>query len=133
METRTIGFDLPKSKQFFRELEDRARALPGVQSVSIAASVPLGYSSRNRPVYIEGQAATSKEALPAFFITWLIRRILPPLRIPLLRGRLFTEQDTDKTPLVAVINEAMAKKFWPNQDPLGKRFSAKSASGRSLK
>ena len=64
METRTIGFDLEKSKQFFREVEDRARALPGVQSVSIAASVPMGYSNQGGTVYIEGQAATSKEALP---------------------------------------------------------------------
>jgi predicted permease len=129
METRTIGFDLEKSKQFFREVEDRARALPGVQSVSIAASVPMGYSNEGGPVYIEGQAATSKEAVPYSLYNVVDPPYFANLRIPLLRGRLFTEQDTDKTPLVAVINEAMAKKFWPNQDPLGKRFSAKSAAG----
>ncbi len=129
METRTIGFDLQRSKQFLREVEDRARALPGVQSVSIAASVPMGYSSEGGPVYIEGQAATSKEAVPYSLYNVVDPPYFATLRVPLLRGRLFTEQDTDKTPLVAVINEAMAKKFWPNQDPLGKRFSAKSASG----
>jgi predicted permease len=51
------------------------------------------------------------------------------MSIPLLRGRVFTDQDTEKSPLVAVINEAMAQKYWPQQDPLGKRFSMKSASG----
>src|SRR5262249_47378668 len=51
------------------------------------------------------------------------------LRVPLLRGRTFTEQDKEGAPLVAVINEAMAKKFWPNQDPVGRRFSTKDSSG----
>ena len=129
METRTIGFDLPKSRQFFREVEDRALALPGVQSVSIAASVPLGYSVETSLVYVEGQAATSKEAVPSVLYNVVDPPYFANLRVPLLRGRLFTEQDNDKAPLVAVINEAMAKKFWPNQDPLGKRFSAKSVSG----
>jgi predicted permease len=129
METRTVGFDLPRSKQFFREMEDRARALPGVQSVSIASSVPMGYSNQGGPVYIEGQPAASKEALPNAFYNVVDPPYFTNMRVPLLRGRFFTEQDTEKTPLVAVINEAMAKKFWPNQDPLGKRFSAKSATG----
>jgi predicted permease len=129
VETRTIGFDLEKSKQFFRELESRARALPGVESVSIAASVPLGYSNESSLVYVEGQAATSKEAVPYSLYNSVDPPYFATMRVPLLRGRLFTEQDTEKTPLVAIINEAMAKKFWPNQDPLGKRFSSRSAAG----
>jgi len=129
VETRTIGFDLEKSKQFFRELESRARALPGVESVSIAASVPLGYSNESSLVYVEGQAATSKEAVPYSLNNSVDPPYFATMRVPLLRGRLFTEQDTEKTPPVAIINEAMAKKFWPNQDPLGKRFSSRSAAG----
>jgi putative ABC transport system permease protein len=129
METRTMGFDIEKSKQFYRELEERARALPGVESVSIAAVVPMGYSNEGGAVYIEGQTAASKEALPYVFYNVVDPPYFNNLRVPLLRGRVFTEQDTNKAPLVAVINEAMAKKFWPNQDPLGKRFSTRSAAG----
>jgi len=129
VETRTIGFDLEKSKQFFRELEDRARTLPGVESVSIATSVPMGYSNESSLLYIEGQSATSKEAVPNSLYNSVDPPYFTTMRVPLLRGRLFTEQDTEKTPLVAIINEAMAKKFWPNQDPLGKRFSSRSAAG----
>ncbi|HLY92817.1 MAG TPA: ABC transporter permease [Candidatus Angelobacter sp.] len=129
METRTVGFDVERSKQFYRELEDQARRLPGVESAAIAASVPMGYSNQGRPFYLEGQSAASKEAVPYVPYNVVDAPYFTTMRIPLLRGRTLTEQDTDKTPLVAVINEAMAKKFWPNQDPLGKRFSSREASG----
>jgi predicted permease len=129
METRTIGFDQARTQQFFRAVEDSVRALPGVQSVSLAASVPMGYSNQGGRVYPEGQPATSKEANPVAFYNMVDPPYFSTMRIPLLRGRLLTEQDTDKTPMVALINEAMAKKLWPNQDALGKRFSAKGLSG----
>lgn len=129
MEMRTIGFDLPRSQQFYREMEDRVRVLPGVQSVSVAASVPLGYSSESNLVYPEGQSLQSKEAAPSILYNIVDPSYFTTMRIPLLRGRLLTEQDTDKSPKVAVINEAMAKKLWPNQDALGKRFSTEGPKG----
>ena len=129
METRTIGFDVERSKQFYRELEERARALPGVHSVSIAASVPLGYSNEGGLLYVEGRSPANKEAAPYVLYNVVDPPYFDTMRIPLLRGRILTEQDTDKTPLVAVINEGMAKKFWPDQDPLGKRFSSKGTTG----
>ena len=51
------------------------------------------------------------------------------MRIPLLRGRTFRENDDEKAPLVAIVNQSMAHQFWPNEDPIGKRFSLKSANG----
>src|SRR4029077_20758994 len=51
------------------------------------------------------------------------------MRIPILRGRAFAAQDTEKAPQVAVVNEVMAAKYWPNQDPTGKRFSIRGAEG----
>jgi predicted permease len=129
METRTVGYDLPRTKELFRDVEDRVEALPGVESVSIASSIPMGYSFSGKSVYVEGRPAASKEAVPFVYYNVVDPPYFANLRVPLLRGRTFTEQDKDDTPLVAVINEAMAKKFWPDQDPLGKRFSAKDASG----
>ena len=89
----------------------------------------MGYANQSSLVYVEGQPATSKEAVPNPLYNVVDPPYFTTMRVPLLRGRVFTEQDKENTPLVAVINEAMAKKFWPNQDPLGKRFSAKSAAG----
>ncbi|HZD94521.1 MAG TPA: FtsX-like permease family protein, partial [Candidatus Sulfotelmatobacter sp.] len=132
METRTIGFDKARSQQFFREVEDRVRALPGVQSVSIAATIPMGYSIEFNLVYAEGQAVNGKDSAPQAFYNIVDPAYFTTMRIPLLRGRPVTAQDTDKTPQVAVINEAMAKKLWPNQDALGKRFSSTGPSGPFL-
>lgn len=129
MEMRTIGFDLPRTQQFFREVEDRIRVLPGVESVSIAATVPMGYSNEGGRVYAEGQALNDKDSAPLAYYNMVDPAYFTTMRVPLLRGRLLTEQDTEKTPMVAVINEAMAKKLWPNQDALGKRFSTKGVSG----
>jgi predicted permease len=129
METRTIGFDEARTEQFFRNVEDRVRVLPGVQSVSLAVSVPMGYSQDGGRVYVEGGSATAKDDNPTAFYNIVDPLYFATMRVPLVRGRLLTEQDTAKTPMVAVINEAMAKKLWPNQDAMGKRFSAKGVSG----
>jgi predicted permease len=129
METRTIGFDQARTEQFFREMEDRVRVLPGVESASLAASIPMGYSNEGAHVFAEGQTQASKEAAPSALYNVVDPAYFTTMRVPLLRGRALTEQDTAKTPRVAVINEAMANKLWPGQDPLGKRFSDTAQSG----
>jgi predicted permease len=129
METRAIGFDQPRAEQFFRELENRVRVLPGVESVSLAATVPMGYSNEGGHVFPEGQAQAGKEAAPSAFYNVVDPAYFTTMRIPLLRGRPFTEQDTSNTPTVAVISEAMANKLWPGQDALGKPFSNSEPSG----
>ncbi len=132
MQTQTIGFDAARTKQFFRDMEDRVRVLPGVQSVSIASTVPMGYSNSGSAVYPEGKSASDKDAVPSALYNSVDPAYFSTMRVPLLRGRGFNEQDTDKSPQVATINEAMAKKIWPNEDPLGKRFSAKGLAGPFL-
>jgi len=129
METRTIGFDQPRTEQFFRAMEDRARVLPGVESVSIAASIPMGYSNEGGHIFAEGQTPSSKEAAPSALYNVVDPAYFTTMRIPLLRGRLFTDQDTAKTPKVAVVSEAVANKLWPGQDAIGKRFSDTAPSG----
>jgi putative ABC transport system permease protein len=112
----------PQQKAFFRNLIDRVQALPGVVSVGAASELPLQGGS-NGPVVIEGQAAPkdiwssplveSCTVTPNYFRT---------MRIPLLSGRDVAETDAPEQPLVAVINETMARRFWPQQSAVGKRF-----------
>src|SRR5689334_2707378 len=129
METRTIGLDQAHTEQFFREMEERVRVLPGVEQVSVAATVPMGYSNEASHVFAEGQSQARKELAPLAFYNVVDPPYFTTMRIPLLRGRALTEQDIAKAPRVAVINEAMANKLWPGQDALGKRFSDAAPSG----
>ncbi|HET7873414.1 MAG TPA: ABC transporter permease [Terriglobales bacterium] len=129
MDVRQVGFDQDRARRFYRELEERMRNVPGVQSVSLASSIPMGYSYDGGQIYVEGKAQDAKDAVPVVLYNSVSRDYFSNMRVLVLRGRVFTDQDTDKSPLVAVVNEAMAQKYWPKQDPIGKRFSKKAATG----
>ncbi|MGD0128467.1 MAG: ABC transporter permease [Terriglobia bacterium] len=124
------GYNQKQSEAFFRELLPRVRALPGVQSVSLAFSVPLGYYGDGTAVYPEGQEreSTDKRA-PGAGYNCVTPDYFTTLRMKILEGRAFTESDTSTTPLVAVVNQAMADQLWPHQDAVGRRFSYKGAQG----
>jgi predicted permease len=121
---------------FVRELIRRCAILPGVQEVAIGdtASIPLDESLRNLKLISEGQFLLTVEGRdPQIDHPTVVERssVSPDyfhlLGIPLLRGRLFSELDNDNTPQVAIINQAMAQTYWPNEDPLGKRFKSVKA------
>jgi putative ABC transport system permease protein len=116
---------------FLREVLRRARTLPGVQEVAIGdtASIPLDQSLRELKVISEGQFLITVEErdTQGQQPSVVERSSVTPnyfhlLRIPVLRGRFFEEADDDKTPQVAVINEAFARTYWPHEDALGRRF-----------
>ena len=120
---------------FLREVLRRSRTLPGVEEAALGdtASIPLDERLRDLKLISEGQflftfegdiqkdepaVAERSSVTPDYF---------PVLGIPLLRGRLFNDADDDKAPQVAVINEAFARTYWPNQNPLGKLFKRNRA------
>jgi len=117
---------------FIRELLRRCKSLPGVEVAAIGdpAAIPLDQSQRDLNtlegklfVAFEGQSAKSDAA------TLIERSRVTPeyfqlVGIPLLRGRLFNEFDTDTTRQVAVVNEAFARNYWPDGDAIGKRFKS---------
>jgi putative ABC transport system permease protein len=111
------------ASNFFRELVQRVEATPGVQAVSFSTQQPLSGAAGNDPFAIEGRKLD-----PANLTTagWQVvgPNYLTTLGIPLAKGRDFTSQDLDPAvPPVAVINERMAARFWPNEDPIGKRLT----------
>ena len=108
---------------FFQQLQDRLQILPGVESASLTSTLPLEGGS-NGVIIIEGQAPP-KNMWSSPLVEW--STVMPgyfrTARIPLLRGRDFTAHDNADAPQVAIINRTMADHFWPNQDPIGKRFA----------
>jgi predicted permease len=123
------GYDQSRAEAFFRELLRRARTLPGVESASLAFSVPMSYYNDGGVVYAEGQASATKGPAPGAGFNSVSPGYFETLRIPILEGRAFSEADTANSGRVAIVNEVMAKGLWPGQDPIGRRFSSSSASG----
>jgi predicted permease len=121
---------------FVRELIRRCSVLTGVEEVAVGdtASIPLDESLRDLKLISEGQFLFTVEGrdVDSDHPAVVERSSVSPdyfhlLGIPLLRGRVFNELDNDNTPHVAVINQAMAESYWPNENPLGKRFKAVKA------
>jgi predicted permease len=129
LDVQQIGYQEVQGRAFYRELDARLRALPGVVSVAQAFTVPMGVMSADDPVNVEGHPIESGQQPPAVQYNMVSPAYFDTLRIPVHQGRIFTDADDEKAAHVAIVNQTMAKKFWPDQNPLGKRFSTKSASG----
>ncbi len=116
------GYNEAKGREFARQLPERVRALPGVQSATMANYLPLGFMVLTEDVTIDG-----REMPPdARSLNIAAHRVgldyFRTLGTPLVRGRDFTPQDSANAPAVTIINETLARRFFPNEDPLGKRL-----------
>ena len=119
-----VKMDVGSSAQpdFQRLLLERVRALPGVQSASFSDSTPLETTNKLR-LEIEGVSEETTKEIPVG-VNVITPDYFRTYRIPVLKGRSFTEQDHSGAPRVAVINRLLAERFWPDQEPLGKRFKS---------
>ena len=107
---------------FYQDLEERISALPGVTAVGSALRIPLSDGHDNFSVQVEGREVATIGESPAPGMEWATPGYFGALRIPLLRGRLFSAADDASSPLVAVIGEETAKGLWPGEDAVGKRL-----------
>jgi len=122
MDPVEIAYSKQQGLEFFNELLRRVRAMPGVESASTAAFVPMGYINNADTVEIPGYEIPPGQPPVRLDGNGISTGYFQTLEIPLLRGRAFTEADDAKSHYVAIINDAMAKKFWPGQDPIGRTF-----------
>jgi predicted permease len=114
---------VPKRAAFLRDVLRRVSSLPGVEEASIGAggSLPLGHTRNNFPFAIEGRPAESERAPVAEFAS-VTPGYFHTLQIPLMSGRNFTDADDDKGMPVALVDQTLARRFWPNDSPIGKRI-----------
>jgi predicted permease len=125
------GYDQKRAQDLYRNLEERLAALPGVEHASVSATVPFGMISLSRNVQRAGlqpapdaKPATAAEGL-AFNAAWntVGADYFNTVTLPVVRGRIFTQTETTQPgPTVAIVDEVLAKKLWPDGDALGQRI-----------
>jgi len=106
---------------FFEQILQRVRALPGVEAAGVIDDIPLDQNGSHQPIAIEGQPEVAMADQPEVDVRLISKSYLHAMHIPLLRGRDFSDQDVSGRPESILISESMAKRFWPDQDPIGKR------------
>ena len=115
--------DFERRAAFYTDLIQRVEALPGVKSAAVTSNLPLYRQGNEIAIGIEGRPAPppGQELIVATRI--VSSRYLETMMIPVLSGRQFSDQDTTTSQRVALINETMARRVWPNEDPIGKRVA----------
>ncbi|HKR29326.1 MAG TPA: FtsX-like permease family protein, partial [Terriglobales bacterium] len=124
-----FGYDQTRTTSFYRELESHVSGLPGVQFASLASNVPMAPSPCKKDVYVENRPLPPGQSPPNVLCNYVDGPYFATMRISLLRGRTFEPSDDDQSAPVAIVNDTMAQRFWPHQDPLGKRFSVSGPNG----
>jgi predicted permease len=124
--------DQPRRTAFYAELVRRLEALPGVQSAAVTNWIPLVRQGDSLGITIEGQPAPAPGQNPSAVTRVVSPHYFRTMGIQLTRGREFVEQDTADSPRVVVISETMARRFWPGEDPLGKRLTTGGPAGAPI-
>ncbi len=121
-----VGYEVDQLPALYRQIEDRFSALPGMSSVSLVRYTPLGGNNWGALVIPQGHDAPGPN--DKSYATWdrASTHFLDSIGVPILRGRDFTAQDTATSRSVVLVNQAFAKRFFPNQDPIGKHFGTES-------
>jgi putative ABC transport system permease protein len=101
---------------------DKVRQLPGVEYAGIAGDLPASGATSDGGIVPEGYVAPKDGGLLTAWTTNVIGDYFQAAGIPVLRGRAFTEEDSADAPMVVIVNRTFAEKFWPGQDPIGKRI-----------
>jgi putative ABC transport system permease protein len=118
LDLRPQGYPDSRVQSLQRQAVERLQALPGVEFVSLAGEMPVsGFLARTREILIDGRGWADIKVDEDRVGT----RYFETLGVPIRRGRGFSDSDRNGSPLVAVISESMARRFWPGEDPIGKR------------
>lgn len=127
-----VGYDAVRARAFYESLDAELEALPGVASVATSVFVPFGTGNSTAYVGADAQPAPSSTTGILADRHYVSGDYFQTIGTPVLQGRTFDTRDIPGSQAVAVINEALAARFWPGQDPVGHRFRTNSAPGSWL-
>ncbi|HMG76362.1 MAG TPA: ABC transporter permease [Pyrinomonadaceae bacterium] len=125
----SLEYRLPRAKykepvalwNFHRQVMDRIQEVPGVQSVALVRGLPFSGNGATTAIILPDREPPAKGQEPEVGFNTATPNYFGTMGIPFIKGRLFGSEDQLNTPFVAIINQTMAQRFWPNQDPLGKQ------------
>jgi predicted permease len=125
MDVGLQGYTEERGQQFFKQLTERVRSLPGVLDAAVAAYIPMGNDNTLVNIYPEGQTVDDKSNATSAFDDMVQPSYFRAAGTSVVQGREFTEADSATAPHVAIVNDTFAKAVWPGQDPIGKIFRTK--------
>jgi len=123
LDANEIGYTEAQGRAFYSAILERTRALPGVQSASLASAIPLGDNAPGSDLVIPGIPENPGQPAPHALYSAVSSDFFQTLGIILIRGHDFTAADNAGSAPVAVINQAMAERYWPGQNPVGRSFA----------
>ena len=122
-EPRLARYDDAQTKAFYRQLKERARGLPRVTSVGMTSVMPLNQDGREATAIVpEGFQLPNGTTSVIVLSSRIDEGYLATMQIPIVQGRGIEASDTEDTPRVALVNQTMAARYWPGQNPIGKRI-----------
>ena len=127
-----VGYSRNRAEEFYRAVQQRVSALPGVRSASLAAAVPLGETPFGTEVLLPGQSPNGNHQPVNAVFNEISPEYLDTMGMKLLQGRNFTVADRAGSPDVALVTPALAHRLWPGQDPIGRSFASAEDPKRPL-
>lgn len=128
MDLQSAGYDDERGRRFYANALERLRALPGVRQAGLASRLPFSVNFNVEQIWVPGHHAPGDRGTPTHNAR-VSREYFETLGVPLLEGRLFTDADRPESPPVVVINETMARRYWPNESAVGKRLRLRDDQG----
>src|SRR5207244_5109774 len=116
------GYTEAKGRNFYKQLSERLKRLPGVEHASFAGPLPLDQYDYGANITIEGRAPKTENERLGVMYSIVGHDYFETMNTSVVDGRGFTERDNENVPRVVVINQTMARRYWPNQNPIGKRL-----------
>jgi predicted permease len=126
------GYHQARTLQFQENLRQRIASMPGVVSVALATSMPLSNGLGWFPLTVEGRRDAGERASPHADYNAISPGFFETVGAPAVRGRAFTAQDREGSPPVAMVNRNLVRRYWPDEEPVGKRIRLSAATGPSF-
>jgi predicted permease len=128
-ELEMSGYSPARAKAFYEQALARVRAIPGVESAGIVDRSPMSINYNRTRIFFPDRSTPGDKGIEVDR-TAVSAEYFPTLAVPILQGRNFSPADTPASPGVVIVNDAFARKYWPGQDPIGKRIRSRSIDGK---